>query len=643
MESNDLATTQGINWNTTLEEDQVGYNFKILRKSDSKVYQTSINSIEVDNTAPSVYFSYISENTPSNRANAVRTVNSNRHSFNLSSDELLANIIIVANYDEPVISQPVLTLNQQGALDVAVSMLPDSGTLPANVFYYAYKVNVQDAGNYIDGIAQVSLSDVRDRARGHLDYNSNSESEEILGHPNNEVDSSTVLFSIDTIAPTISSLEFSVTDDSIVAETSTLELQFSESLYAIEGDELITGVLTPGNYALSGSGSDGLVVESVTHDTSTGIYTLSLNGIVGEGTLKVTIFQENVVDFHNNPFGSPNSAVAVWPGPLIHLHEVVLSPGGRTRLLLRGGFPPYEQTIANVYSRIANYDSDGVTIHGGRQGQFFIDVMESRGQVRIIEAEVSANRNNSIDMAINAYRDEFDFKMVTFPFNLENWTGADLMDMLQDDFGTLGEDYVLYYVDGDQEYASMTEQTTEVGPGYGFWMASRKRHDLTMVEDGPLHEQVVAVDLHEGWNLVGNPFDIDLDVSQIYVSTGTTRYPISDVTQSETGNSVWYIDSSSSSYQSLDTIPPFTGVWLYVDNEAGAEVIFSRSPEDSNLEIYFPSKPNHQNKSLAPGIDLPPLRPVSFSDPGSTTRSTSTSSSVISDGGGGGGGCLLKH
>lgn len=638
--SGQLNTTQSKLWDTTTVSDNAGYQFSLMRESDSKVYQASQNTIEVDNTRPTVYFTYLSNSNPTNWVNADVTVNPNLHSFNLNSQEQLANIIIVANYDEPMIASPTLTINQQGSVDPVVTMSPSEGTLPSNVFYYAYDVIEQDSGNYTDGFAQISITDERDRARGHLLVDSDPESESILGNVSEEVDPTTVFFSIDTIPPTISSLEFSITFESIVTETSELKLKFSESLYNKAGDELITGVLDPDNYFLSGSSAtDGLKVMSVSVD-SQGEYTLELSGIVDLGNLVLSIFQENITDFHNNAFGIPNTATAVWPGPLINLHEVVLSKGGRTRLVLRGGFTPYEHFIAPIYNSIVTLDSDDEkTIYGvgNAYDEFYIDVTENRGQVRIVRGELSEPRVNSVTSNLNTYRDLLDFQMVSFPFNLSSWDGEGLFELLKENFGTHGVDYVLYHYDESSNYVPVESDTSAVGPGYGFWMASRRENKSAVEAEGPLLEQVVAVDLHEGWNLIGNPFDVDLSVDQIYVSTDATRYNISDVTQSETGHKLWYIDINLPEYQSVSTLAPFMGAWLYVENSAGAEVMFFRTPENPDLEIYFPPEKPSSSKAVPPASEaFPPIRPLSYSSPNASSSSSSE------DGGGGGGGCLLK-
>ena len=110
--------------------------------------------------------------------------------------------------------------------------------------------------------------------------------------------------------------------------------------------------------------------------------------------------------------------------------------------------------------------------------------------------------------------------------------------------------------------------------------------NFILKEDGSPYK-IYKDDLHEGWNLVGNPFDVDISVDQIYVSTDATRYSISDVTQSETGHKLWYIDINLPEYQSVSTLSPFMGAWLYVENSAGAEVMFFRTPENPDLAYRF--------------------------------------------------------
>jgi hypothetical protein len=191
----------------------------------------------------------------------------------------------------------------------------------------------------------------------------------------------------------------------------------------------------------------------------------------------------------------------------------------------------------------------------------------------------------------------------------------------------------------------MTAQTTEVGPGYGFWMATRKNKSVNLSGEGPLPDQVVGIDLHVGWNLIGNPFDQVLDASQIYITTSGTRYSIRDLSQSETQHEIWYIDITKPRYVPLIQLEPFQAAWLYVNNPKGIEVIFFRGTEDPNYPIDFVplarAKKGGVSEQESPRLNgslVPPGRPGSFS--GTSTANAIPSSSGSS--GSGGGGCLCR-
>ena len=173
---------------------------------------------------------------------------------------------------------------------------------------------------------------------------------------------------------------------------------------------------------------------------------------------------------------------------------------------------------------------------------------------------------------------------------------------------------------------------------------SSKNKSVKITGEGPLPEQVVGVDLHAGWNLIGNPFDQSLDASQIYISTSGTRYSIRDLSQSETEHSIWFIDITKPRYVPLEKLEPFQGAWLYVNNPNGIEVIYFRGTEDPNYPIDF--EPLPRSKGEAPKESsrrlaslLPPGRPGSFTG-GSVSAVTPVASS--SGGSGGGGGCLCR-
>lgn len=642
--------------------DALGYQLRLSSNDGQRLFSTS-HPIEVDNTVPQVRVSYISNSTPSHQVNADVLVDQVLYDFSLTPDEKnKTNVIVVATFTEPVIQAPEIFINQKGSSDNIEKMRSQSGGNTDTVFYFPYDVVPQNAGDHLDGIASVSIESVPDRAVGHtLAGNGlSASSPEIIGNKSLSVSQSswpsTRFFSIDTIAPTVASLDFVILENSIVDQESVLEMYFSEDLFIPTGEGNtqigldgfpITGVLHKDYYLVLGTAAgsfDGgtLSVKSV-EGKGKGPYRIVLNGVIQNGSLEVKMAAGQIIDFHGNPIGRPNSARALWPGPLRNRNEVLVSPGGRTRLLMSGGFPPYRTEIDPYYQSVARMADDGTSILGLSIDRYTISVF-SRNQRRYVNARVVEPYESTISASFQAFRDELDFRMVSFPFNLDAWNGASLGNILRPSLGEMGADYALFTYDENVGYRAIGPQTTEVGPGYGFWMATRKLKSISVSHSGPLPEQVVGVDLHHGWNLVGNPFDQPLSASKIYVSTSGTRYGIDQLDQSETLNELWSLDIENPVYTAVNELQPFQGAWLYVNNPEGTELIFYRGQESSDFPVNYEPWPRAKAREAAQvGPFLPPLRPGSFD--GSSRASSSSGGSSLglsSSGGGGGGGCLLK-
>jgi M6 family metalloprotease-like protein len=661
-----LDDHQSVLWDTTKERDALGYRLSIKRQDGLTLYDRSPSLVEIDNTSPRVTISYISNSTPSYKVNADAVVDTSLYNFSLTATEReKSNVIVVATYTEPVIDAPVLTLNQKGSVDPVITMHSASGNgvylgsgNVDSVFYYAYDVQPQDVGNYTDGTASVSINSVPDRAVGHLAVNKELLSTDSRIEGNRTLNPfSRLTFSIDTIPPTIASLDFYVEDSSIVGENSVLRMYYSENMYrtASEDDAThlvdgrpITGVLDPANYSLSQTGGSPIEVVSVDPKSSgAGPYYLHLRGIVESGVLTLTLNKTGLLDFHGNFVAEPSSAGVVWPGPLHNRNQVLVAPGGRTRLLLSGGFAPYRLSInSDFYGTKAIIDpKDGHSILGLAPGPYTVEVLESRNQLRYVNAYVfnpaddPSLVNAEVSGTFQAFRDNLDFKMVAFPFNLENWDGTSLMNVLKEGAGTFNVDYSLYTYNEQQQYEALGPKTTQVGPGYGFWMAFRKNKKMQISAQGPLPEQVVGIDLHAGWNLVGNPFDEVLQADDIFISTSGSRYSVKDLAQSETEHELWSIDITSPSYRSVTQLEPLQGAWLYVNNPAGTEIIYFRGEESRDYPIDYvplPKNKSSQTQQRAPAL-APPPAPASFDG-----RASSSGTGVVGgSGGGGGGGCLL--
>ena len=630
--------TQLLIWDTTKELDNDNYHIRVFESGDYNVVYSSSATFQIDNTKPDVEISYLSPITPTNRPNAIDTYTNAALPVDNSEK---ANIVIVATFSENVIDTPLIKINQKGETDIhnsdnaliGVPMTTTAGSL--NQFFYPYDVSTQDGKSFLDGEAVIEITSVPDTAKGDIRLSTNPS--DLLGNLSNPPTSNTT-FLIDTIAPTIASLNFSITDESIGFERTSLLLNFSESMY--DASLPATGVLLIDNYSFRGARSDNLTLASIERlsDSGTGPYKLVLNGQILQGTIQIVLNIQKIKDFHGNEMGNPSTADATWPGPLTNLTPVIISPGGKTRLLIQGGFLPYRYNINPIYSSIASIDpKDNTSILAHQFGQFTIEIIEARNQIRYINTEVQPPVQNNFTKKFSAYRDELDYNLTSFPFNFPEFDGEHLFETLKASAGVHNKEYALYSYDSNKEgYFLVTKKTTEVGPGYGFWMASRKSRTITQTKDGPLEKQVIGIDLHPGWNLVGNPFNSPLPIENIFVSTNASRFNITDIKQSETGHHLWYIDINNPRYLSIETLKPNSAAWLYVSNNLGAEIFFFKEKENVLLpQDYLPLENlNKVSKSLrsTTGEPIPPTRPSSrlFN-----SRSSGSGSAA-------GGGCFIQ-
>ncbi len=552
-------------------------------------YATSAGVFDIDNTPPSVRFSFAPERPKA------------------------GPLTIRAHYSEKIRGTPSLALDQPGSADLAGVLMTGSGN--GQLFSYRYEVRPRDGTKYIDGLASVYLTTEAD-----------------LADPPNEAlfpDNFTVTF--DTTPPFLSVLI--VEDRSIVASQSSLAITYNEP---------IKDVATPGGAlnlsAYSVVVAGGAVLRPVSvRGTGSGPYVLLLDGVIPYGAFRVSY--AGVEDLHSN--AASEATAMSWPGPLLNIYPVVLTTGGRTRLMLHGGYRPYGPRFieAMAATGIVKVGDDGKTLFGLREGAFSAAITESHGQTRYINTRVLPEHPIEVLGSFDALRDNLDYRLVSFPFNVPEWNGMELRKLLSTEEGTYGLDYYLTtYKDGPQAgFLAVTEQTTAVGPGYGFWMATRKKHEARLRHPGPPPLQAVAVDLGPGWNLVGNPFETPLTLSEIYVSTDENRLSFADPAQNETARHLWYIDIELPEYIALQTVPPFTGAWLYVRNPSGAELVFLKGKESRELrQDYAPLRfkvegwPVSKLK-LESGEPLPPGRPPAAFSGGDEAAST-----------GGGGGCWLR-
>lgn len=148
-----------------------------------------------------------------------------------------------------------------------------------------------------------------------------------------------------------------------------------------------------------------------------------------------------------------------------------------------------------------------------------------------------------------------DYRLVALPGEI-NESLADLLD------GNQGQGWQAYWDDGsEQDYLIKYDgsSTFTVAPGNGFWVTATGDFEysetISTVELDA--DDNATIPLHEGWNIISNPLDIDVPWSEVSSANGGSLQP------------VWGFDGSFS--EASDFISAKNGQAFYFLNDQGLD------------------------------------------------------------------------
>jgi hypothetical protein len=116
-----------------------------------------------------------------------------------------------------------------------------------------------------------------------------------------------------------------------------------------------------------------------------------------------------------------------------------------------------------------------------------------------------------------------DYRLVSIPGDV----GRDLSEVLS---GEPGIAWTAFWDTGSDSDALMQydgSDTFTAQPGRGFWVASLEA--LTFSEQVPtvsLTDGATTIPLHAGWNIIANPFDLDVDWASVEAANGGSLQPL---------------------------------------------------------------------------------------------------------------------
>lgn len=153
-------------------------------------------------------------------------------------------------------------------------------------------------------------------------------------------------------------------------------------------------------------------------------------------------------------------------------------------------------------------------------------------------------------------------------------------------FGTLGTDVSLY-----RWYSAYPDITPPqyyledvVEPGYGYFLYSPANNVKLNIDGLKIEDDEYGIELQDGWNMVGTPYNQKVLLSNISVKnviTGEVKSYVNAVKTGWIGNSIYSLKSGNYEFASFNDDPPaalepWVGYWIYVNSKDAVEIVIKK-------------------------------------------------------------------
>ncbi|MCC6544406.1 MAG: putative Ig domain-containing protein [Nitrospirae bacterium] len=122
-------------------------------------------------------------------------------------------------------------------------------------------------------------------------------------------------------------------------------------------------------------------------------------------------------------------------------------------------------------------------------------------------------------------------------------------------------------------------------PGNGYFLYSPSDNITLTVEGLKTVDPEYSVMLQNGWNMIGNPYEKAILLSEISVKDNSANgiaQPFMEAVQNGLiGNTLYYLNGNNYDFASFNDLPPaafepWIGYWIYVNNVNGVEIRFKK-------------------------------------------------------------------
>ena len=250
--------------------------------------------------------------------------------------------------------------------------------------------------------------------------------------------------------------------------------------------------------------------------------------------------------------GIQSATLRYRQGGATDFSEVALSAGGDT---YTGEIPANAVTARGLEYTIRAEDAQGLS---AQAGPFYPGVMVG---------------GEGLQTSVSVPSGDGAYRLISVPLNLSSASAA---DVLQDDLGNYDDTVWRFYsLQANQEYAQFPS-AAPMTPGRAFWLALKATSTFdTGAGTSVSLDEPFSVSLHAGWNLVGNPFNFNVPLSNVSMSSGQAL----DIRAYN--GSTWSIHNGP--------IQPFSGYAVFAE-AAGTLLIAPTSGAPAKSQMAFKSQ-----------------------------------------------------
>jgi uncharacterized repeat protein (TIGR02543 family) len=528
--------------------------------------------------------------------------------------------------DAPVVSQAGnLTVNEASSLTLSTSMLniqDIEGNPPSwvEITRLPSQGRVLAVGNEVSPGYRVSVMDMDAGALTYMPEAGDYTTEIGLAISDGMDISESVILTVSVEDTSPPQLGEDIVPSQPLLPHSTVSFSFSES---VESGSGVGSATNPANYQLDGSAVGGVSVLSVT-GSGKGPYTLTFDAPLQNGMLQVSV--SGVRDLVGNTVNPFSLERRVQTLQLLYTPEVVRS-GARQQIMTRGGIKV--TSVASTSLSTVNTGADWFETQ--QPGTVTLTISEEGGGSIELQLQVEAAQTHESSYQWPDDGQDNLFSLVSFPYDI-NTFGA-LRTALEIKLGEMSpSNWLIYHykVDANGGSYDIPSDNTPAGPTSSWWVGVVGRRSLILEGGGPSMNSQVTLNLRSGWNLVGNPYPVEVSLDQFLLQETDGFTSLTSPSQDLVTDVAWVLNTQRNGYENVTTLAPGQGAWLYNSSASDERLLI-----DPNGVVL--DKPR-RFKSRFTGL-VPPQPPSSFKSTDTLSREADVEPSVSSISGGGG--CLL--